>query len=45
MSKKIKPDLIFSNHNQSIHALIQSITLVTPTFDKDRIFHISLNKL
>ncbi len=45
LRKKVKADQIFNNQNQSLHLLIQTITLVTPAFDKDRIFHINLNKI
>lgn len=45
MNKKIKSDQVLTNRNQSMHVLIQTIQLVTPAFDKDRIFHINLNKL
>lgn len=46
MNKKIVSDVIFNNlQKQSIHFLIQSIIVVTPVFDKDKIFQINLNKL
>ena len=46
MDKKIVSDSIFNNiQKQSMNFFIQSIILVTPAFDKDKIFQISLNKL
>ncbi len=46
MNKKIVKDVIFnSNHRQSMHFLIQTVTVVTPAFDKNKIFQINLNKI
>jgi hypothetical protein len=46
MNKKVISDQIFNSYqNQSIHAIIHQISVVTSAFDKDKIFHLHLNKL
>lgn len=38
--------MIFNGlQKQSMHFLIKSVTVVTPAFDKDKIFQINLSKL